>query len=75
MWSECRSALTATGDDSAEAASKLFAVTDSLIDAGIAPSIHLGRGIVITAFSKTVVRAEIEAEEGEKAYVFPRARG
>ena len=50
--------------------SSVFAVTDSLIDAGIAPSIHLGRGIVISASSKTVVRAEIEAEEGEKAYVF-----
>ena len=32
------------GSDPIEVESKLFAVTESLIGANIAPSIHLGRG-------------------------------
>jgi hypothetical protein len=33
-----------------------FAVTESLVGAGIAPSIHLGRGIIITEASMTTRR-------------------
>ena len=58
------------GVDPAEAESKLFAVTDSLIDAGLAPSIHVGRGISVSASTRTTVRAEVETEEGEETFVF-----
>jgi hypothetical protein len=65
-----RSMASDGGVDPAEAESKLFAVTDSLIDAGLAPSIHVGRGISVSASTRTTVRAEIETEEGEETFVF-----
>jgi len=61
------------GSDPSEDAAKLFAVTElmrcdrvteSLVGAGIAPSIHLGRGIIVSALSKSTVRATIENSVG-----------
>ena len=63
------------GSDPTEVESKLLAVTESLVGANIAPSIHLGRGITISAATRrTHVMAEIEAEDGEDAYVFEIAK-
>ena len=44
------------GSDPSEDVAKLFAVTESLVGAGIAPSIHLGRGIIISELSRTTIR-------------------
>jgi hypothetical protein len=55
------------GSDPSEDAAKLFAVTavtESLVGAGIAPSIHLGRGIIVSALSKSTARATIENSVG-----------
>ena len=63
------------GSDPTEVESKLLAVTESLVGANIAPSIHLGRGITISAASRrTHVMAEVEVEDGEDAYVFEIAK-
>ena len=63
------------GSDPTEVESKLLAVTESLVGANIAPSIHLGRGITISASTRrTHVMAEVETEDGEDAYVFEIAK-
>ena len=58
------------GSDPSEDAAKLFAVTESLVGAGIAPSIHQGRGIVVSALSKNTVRATIETSDDEEGFSF-----
>ena len=62
------------GSDPTEVESKLFAVTESLVGANIAPSIHLGRGLIISASTRTAVKAEVETEDGEDAYSFEIAK-
>ena len=62
------------GSDPTEVESKLFAVTESLVGANIAPSIHLGRGLIISASTRTAVKAEVETEDGEDAYAFEIAK-
>ena len=62
------------GSDPTEVESKLFAVTESLVGANIAPSIHLGRGLIISASTRTAVKAEVETEDGEDAYTFEIAK-
>jgi hypothetical protein len=49
---------------------KLFAVTECLVSAGIAPSIHQGRGIIVSALSKSTVRATIEFSDDEEDFSF-----
>ena len=58
------------GSDPSEDVAKLFAVTESLVGAGIAPSIHQGRGIVVSALSKNTVRATIETSDDEEGFSF-----
>jgi hypothetical protein len=58
------------GSDPSEDVAKLFAVTESLVGAGIAPSIHQGRGIIISALSKSTVRATIETSDDEEDFSF-----
>jgi hypothetical protein len=50
-------------------------VTESLVGAGIAPAIHLGRGIVISELSRSTVSATIETSEDEEGYVFEIVKG
>jgi hypothetical protein len=63
------------GSDPSEDAAKLFAVTESLVGAGIAPAIHLGRGIIISELSRSTVAATIETGEDEEPYVFEIVKG
>ena len=63
------------GSDPSEDVAKLFAVTESLVGAGIAPSIHLGRGIIISELSRSTVAATIETSEDEEPYVFEIVKG
>ena len=65
-----RSMASEGGSDPSEDAAKLFAVTESLVGAGIAPSIHQGRGIVVSALSKNTVRATIETGDDEEGFSF-----
>jgi len=58
------------GSDPSEDVAKLFAVTESLVGAGIAPSIHQGRGIVVSALSKSTVRATIETGDSGDDFQF-----
>jgi len=73
-WSGARQARKAMesegGSDPSEDVAKLFAVTESLVGAGIAPSIHQGRGIIISALSKSTVRATIETSDDEEDFSF-----
>jgi hypothetical protein len=62
------------GSDPSEDEANLFAVTESLVGAGIAPSIHLGRGIIINELSRTTVSATIESDEDEGGCVFEFAK-
>jgi hypothetical protein len=45
-------------------------VTESLVGAGIAPSIHQGHGIIVSALSKSTVRATIETSDDEEDFSF-----
>jgi len=58
------------GSDPSEDVAKLFAVTECLVSAGIAPSIHQGRGIIVSALSKSTVRATIEFSDDEEDFSF-----
>ena len=58
------------GSDPSEDVAKLFAVTECLVSAGIAPSIHQGRGIIVSALSKSTVKATIEFSDDEEDFSF-----
>ena len=45
------------------------------LGAGIAPAIHLGRGIIISELSRSTVAATIETNEDEEPYVFEIVKG
>ena len=77
VWrTRARTAMASEGgSDPSEDAAKLFAVTESLVGAGIAPAIHLGRGIIISELSRSTVAATIETSEAEEPYVFEIVKG
>jgi hypothetical protein len=58
------------GSDPSEDVAKLFAVTECLVSAGIAPSIHQGRGLIVSALSKSTVKATIEFSDDEEDFSF-----